>query len=123
MGGVRVGTFNARRPALPVRTFCPANVRRGPMRLSRLHESLRHLRSRLPPDGARQSLHATPGDGPFYCEFVPREWRVRFVDENIRPVMENELAWADAVLVSGIAYASAGGFSSSRIGRSITQAR
>jgi radical SAM superfamily enzyme YgiQ (UPF0313 family) len=33
---------------------------------------------------------------------VPREWQVRFIDENIRPVLEREFAWADAVLVSGM---------------------
>ncbi len=33
---------------------------------------------------------------------VPPEWEVRFIDENIRPVLESELAWADAVLVSGM---------------------
>ena len=33
---------------------------------------------------------------------VPREWQVRFIDENIRPVLESEFAWADAVLVSGM---------------------
>jgi len=33
---------------------------------------------------------------------VPGEWQVRFVDENIRPVAESELAWADAVFVSGM---------------------
>ena len=33
---------------------------------------------------------------------LPREWEVRFIDENIRPVLESELTWADAVLVSGM---------------------
>jgi radical SAM superfamily enzyme YgiQ (UPF0313 family) len=33
---------------------------------------------------------------------VPRQWQVRFVDENIRPVTESDLAWADAVFVSGM---------------------
>ncbi len=33
---------------------------------------------------------------------VPREWEVRFIDENIRPVLGSEFAWADAVLVSGM---------------------
>ena len=33
---------------------------------------------------------------------VPKEWQVRFIDENIRPVLDSEFAWADAVLVSGM---------------------
>jgi hopanoid C-2 methylase len=33
---------------------------------------------------------------------APAEWEVRFADENIRPVTEAELAWADAVFLSGM---------------------
>lgn len=33
---------------------------------------------------------------------VPKEWDVRFVDENIRPVTNEEFAWADVVLTSGM---------------------
>jgi radical SAM superfamily enzyme YgiQ (UPF0313 family) len=34
--------------------------------------------------------------------YLPAEWDVTFVDENIRPVTDAELGWADAVLVSGM---------------------
>jgi hopanoid C-2 methylase len=34
--------------------------------------------------------------------YLPQEWEVRVVDENIRPVSEEELAWSDAVFVSGM---------------------
>src|ERR1700758_4076981 len=34
--------------------------------------------------------------------YLPEEWEVRLVDENIRPVTEEELGWADAVFVSGM---------------------
>lgn len=34
--------------------------------------------------------------------YLPQGWDVRFVDENIRPANEAELAWADAVFVSGM---------------------
>lgn len=34
--------------------------------------------------------------------YVPKRWEVRFVDENIRRAGETALAWADAVLVSGM---------------------
>jgi radical SAM superfamily enzyme YgiQ (UPF0313 family) len=34
--------------------------------------------------------------------YLPREWEVRFVDENMRRVTAQELAWADAVFVSGM---------------------
>jgi radical SAM superfamily enzyme YgiQ (UPF0313 family) len=34
--------------------------------------------------------------------YLPAEWQVRLVDENIRPATDEELAWADAVFVSGM---------------------
>jgi radical SAM superfamily enzyme YgiQ (UPF0313 family) len=34
--------------------------------------------------------------------YMPQCWAVRFVDENIRPVTDRELAWADVVMISGM---------------------
>ncbi len=34
--------------------------------------------------------------------YLPAEWEVRFVDENIRPARSDEFRWADMVLVSGM---------------------
>src|SRR5947209_10284557 len=34
--------------------------------------------------------------------YMPEQWPVRFVDENIQPATPAELAWADVVLVSGM---------------------
>ena len=34
--------------------------------------------------------------------YLPAEWQVRLVDENIRPATAAEFAWADAVFVSGM---------------------
>src|SRR5947209_6792244 len=34
--------------------------------------------------------------------YLPAAWEVRFVDENLRTARPAELAWADAVLVSGM---------------------
>ena len=34
--------------------------------------------------------------------YMPAEWEVRFVDENIGPATAGDLAWADAVMVSGM---------------------
>jgi radical SAM superfamily enzyme YgiQ (UPF0313 family) len=33
---------------------------------------------------------------------LPRQWDIKFVDENIRPVRSDELAWADVVFLSGM---------------------
>lgn len=34
--------------------------------------------------------------------YLPREWDVRFVDENIRPAGDDDFAWADVVFISGM---------------------
>ncbi len=34
--------------------------------------------------------------------YLPAEWQVRLVDENIRPATPDDFAWADAVFVSGM---------------------
>jgi hypothetical protein len=34
--------------------------------------------------------------------YLPRHWEVRFVDENVRAASAADLAWADAVMVSGM---------------------
>jgi hopanoid C-2 methylase len=34
--------------------------------------------------------------------WLPERWRVRFVDENMRPARASEFAWADVVFVSGM---------------------
>ena len=34
--------------------------------------------------------------------YLPEEWEVRLVDENIRPASPEDFAWADTVFVSGM---------------------
>ena len=34
--------------------------------------------------------------------YMPESWPVRFVDENIKPATDADLAWADVVLVTGM---------------------
>ena len=34
--------------------------------------------------------------------YLPPEWEVRFVDENLRPATERDMRWADAVFISGM---------------------
>ena len=88
-------------PQATVRTFRPASVR--------------HILCVFPAYSKAFGTfyHAFPLMGPvkafmppqgilLIATLVPREWQVRFIDENIRPVLESELAWADAVLVSGM---------------------
>jgi hypothetical protein len=51
-----------------------------------------------------------PGVGAFMppqglllvAAYLPREWEVRVVDENVRAVSAADLAWSDVVLASGM---------------------
>src|SRR5689334_5343946 len=36
------------------------------------------------------------------ASYLPSEWEVRFVDENVRDVTDTDLIWADAVYLSGM---------------------
>ena len=36
------------------------------------------------------------------AELIPKDWEVRFIDENIDPITPQDFAWADAVFVSGM---------------------
>ncbi len=42
------------------------------------------------------------------ASYLPESWEVRFVDENMRPATGRDVAWADAVLVSGMHIQRAG---------------
>jgi radical SAM superfamily enzyme YgiQ (UPF0313 family) len=85
------------------------------------------VRSSVPVENRRRILcvfpHYTPAFGTFnhayrlmkgvrafmppqglllIAAYMPQEWPVRFIDENIRKASDADLAWADAVLVSGM---------------------
>ena len=34
--------------------------------------------------------------------YLPRDWQVRFVDENIAPARDSDYRWADVVFMSGM---------------------
>lgn len=84
-----------------VRTFCPANVRRILCVFPAYSKAFGTFGHAFPLMGPVKAFMPPQGI-LLIAALVPREWQVQFVDENIRPVMENELAWADAVLVSGM---------------------
>ncbi|HEY2229578.1 MAG TPA: B12-binding domain-containing radical SAM protein [Xanthobacteraceae bacterium] len=52
---------------------------------------MRGVRAFMPPQGLL-----------LIAAYLPAAWEVRFIDENIRPATPAELAWADAVMVSGM---------------------
>jgi hopanoid C-2 methylase len=52
---------------------------------------MRGVRAFMPPQGLL-----------LIAAYMPASWQVRFVDENIRPATDAEIAWADVVMVSGM---------------------
>ena len=36
------------------------------------------------------------------ASYVPKEWQVRFIDENLHPATSEDFEWAEAVFVSGM---------------------
>ena len=88
-------------PTVTVRTFRPACVRhilcvfpaytRAFGTFDHAFPLMGPVKAFMPPQGIL-----------LIAALVPGEWQVRFVDENIRPIAESELAWADAVFVSGM---------------------
>src|SRR2546423_1030411 len=36
------------------------------------------------------------------ASYLPKEWEVRFVDENVRPARDADFRWADAVFITGM---------------------
>lgn len=38
----------------------------------------------------------------FVAAYMPKEWEVRFIDENISPITKADYQWADAIIISGM---------------------
>ena len=88
-------------PTVNVRTFRPASVRRILCVFPAYTKAFGTFDHAFPLMGPVKAFMPPQGI-LLIAALMPREWQVRFVDENIRPVMESELDWADAVLVSGM---------------------
>ena len=88
-------------PTVTVRTFRPANVRRILCVFPAYTKAFATFDHAFPLMGPVKAFMPPQGI-LLIAALVPSEWQVRFVDENIRPVVESELAWADAVFVSGM---------------------
>src|SRR5438105_11968148 len=58
---------------------------------SHAYKLMRGVKAFMPPQGLL-----------LIAAYMPEQWPVRFVDENIQPATPAELAWADVVLVSGM---------------------
>src|SRR5262245_37548199 len=80
--------------------YCPRNRRRSRCILPRYTHyfgpfdhafPLMRVRAFMPPQGIL-----------LIAAYLPEEWDVRFVDENIQPASDADFAWADAVFISGM---------------------
>src|SRR5713101_4743534 len=55
------------------------------------YKLMRGVRAFMPPQGIL-----------LIASYLPKQWEVRFVDENNHPATDADYEWADAVLVSGM---------------------
>src|SRR5215831_14296706 len=55
------------------------------------YQLMRGVRACMPPQGIL-----------VVAAYLPRQWEVRLIDENITPATDADYRWADAVLVSGM---------------------
>jgi hopanoid C-2 methylase len=88
-------------PTVTVGTFRPKNVRRILCVCPAYTKAFGTFDHAFPLIGSVKAFMPPQGI-LLIAALVPREWQVRFVDENIRPVMQSDLVWADAVFVSGM---------------------
>ena len=88
-------------PTVTVRSFRPTQVRRILCVFPAYTEAFGTFDYAFPLMGPVKAFMPPQGI-LLIAALVPKEWQVRFVDENIRPVLESEFAWADAILVSGM---------------------
>jgi len=55
------------------------------------YKLMRHVKAFMPPQGILVA-----------AAYLPAEWEVRFVDENIQPAKKKDYQWADVVITSGM---------------------
>ncbi len=83
-----------------LRHFRPRNHRRILLAFPRYAHSFGTFDHAFALVGVRAFM---PPQGPLVvAALLPDTWEARWVDENIRPVRAEELAWADAVFISGM---------------------
>lgn len=65
-------------------------------------QSFGTLHHAYPLTGGRVRAFMPPQGILIVAAYLPEEWEVRFIDENIRPAKRSDYRWADAVIVSGM---------------------
>jgi len=86
----------------PVRSSVPVNHRRRILcvfprytpafgTFNHAYRLMKGVRAFMPPQGLL-----------LIAAYMPQEWQVRFIDENIRKATDRDFAWADAIVVSGM---------------------
>jgi hopanoid C-2 methylase len=83
-------------------SYAPARPRRILCVSPRYTPSFGTFHYAYPLFGTRIRAFMPPQGLLVIAAYLPESWQVRFVDENARAATPEELAWADAVLVSGM---------------------
>jgi len=83
-------------------TYSPRHRRRILFVYPRYARSFGTFERAYPLFGGRVRAFMPPQGLLVVAAYLPETWEVRFVDENSRPASADELAWADALFVSGM---------------------
>jgi radical SAM superfamily enzyme YgiQ (UPF0313 family) len=87
--------------SIPLRTFNPRHKRRILVAFPRYSYSFGTFNHAFPLMGDVKGF--MPPQGILVITaMLPKEWEVRFIDENVQRAQPEDFAWADAVLVSGM---------------------
>src|SRR5580692_1757701 len=87
--------------SVPLRSFKPRNKRRILLAFPRYSYSFGTFNHAFPLMGDVKGF--MPPQGILVITaLIPKEWEVRFVDENVNRAQPEDFAWADAVFVSGM---------------------
>jgi len=86
--------------SVPLREFTPSNKRRILCVFPKYSYSFGTFNHAFPLLGVKAFM--PPQGILLICSLLPKNWEVKFVDENIVPMTAKELAWADVVFTSGM---------------------
>lgn len=82
--------------------YRPQNHRRILCVFPKYAQSFGTLHHAYPLTGGRVRAFMPPQGLLIVAAYLPSEWEVRFIDENIKPAKASDYRWADVVIVSGM---------------------
>ncbi|MFB2834707.1 B12-binding domain-containing radical SAM protein [Floridanema evergladense] len=82
--------------------YVPRNHRRILCAFPKYAPSFGTFYHAYPLSGRRVKAMMPPQGLLIVAAYLPQEWEIRFIDENVRPIKKSDFQWADVVIVSGM---------------------